>query len=577
MRRLLVTAAIATTTLTTGIASAQSVDFGFTSAYVAVPNDPDLSPTAGLTVEAWVRQDAQTLRATLVRKDPAVNAESYTLRLQFGIPQLIVRTQNNGVHVLTSPSSLPINVNHHVAGTYDGSTSQIYVDGVLVAEETHNGGPIVPSTGELRIGNGDTSGNENLFGTIDEVRLWDHARTNTEIAGGLDRRLNGGDGLIASWHFEGDLGDAAGTHDGTAMGPVSYTPDLTVFAQSATYPLGTAGYVEVPHSADQISPTGLTLEAWVIRTDLSATHACIIRKNPATGSEAYVLRMEFGFPNFIVRDVDGTTHNTWDLSAVIPINTPTHIAATYDGATSRIFVDGVLKKSTTINKPLIADTGVLRIGRGDDSGPNEQWVGNIDAVRIWKVARSQKDIAATMNREIPSMPGLVASYEFNGDATDSVAGNNGSVLGGSVDLDHQVGDTIGIGELGLEVIGTPTTSCANGIESVAFGLPYQGQVFGFGAVNAPPLTPGFILISSGALASPVTVEGMDLFVDPFQPIFFVFAGIPSNASGQARIGLTAEVSAATIGASLTMQWVFPDTCTPGKFQSSDGLKVTFYQ
>jgi len=577
MRRLLVSAAIATTTLTAGTASAQSADLGLGTGYITVPNAPDLVPAAGLTVEAWFYMDFVTNRPTLVRKDPTSNAESYTLRLNFGKPQLIVRTQNNGVHALTASPTLAGDTTYHLAGTYDGATSQLYLDGVLIASETHNGGPIVSSTGELRIGNGDNSNAEILFGDIDEVRIWDHARTNTEIAGGLDRRLNGGDGLVASWHFEGDFVDSAGAHDGAAVGSVNFIPDLAVFARSATYPLGTAGYVEVPHSPDQISPTGLTIEAWVIRTDLSATHACIIRKNPTPGGEAYILRTEFGFPNFIVRDADGNTHNTWDLTVQIPLDTPTHIAATYDGATSRIFVDGVLKKSTLTNKPLIADTGALRIGRGDDSGPNEQWVGSIDAVRIWKVARSQKDIAATMYREIPSMPGLVASYEFNGDATDSVAGNDGTVLGGSVDLDHQVGDTIGIGELGLEVIGTPTTSCASGIESVAFGLPYQGQVFGFGAVNAPPLTPGFVLISSGSLVSPIKVEGMDLFVDPFQPIFFVFSGIPSNPSGQTRLGITPSVSAATIGASLAMQWIFPDTCTPGTFQSSDALKVTFYQ
>jgi hypothetical protein len=78
---------------------------------------------------------------------------------------------------------------HHVAVTYLDPTLSIYVDGVLQNFDSSYPGFSVPwNGGSFTVGNGDgfTSG---FAGVIDELRLWDVARTGAEIAGWMGKEL----------------------------------------------------------------------------------------------------------------------------------------------------------------------------------------------------------------------------------------------------------------------------------------------------------------------------------------------------------------------------------------------------
>jgi hypothetical protein len=66
-----------------------------------------------------------------------------------------------------------------VAGTYDGSTLRLFVNGVQVAS-TPVSGPIGSSSGPVRIGGNNLWG-EFFQGRIDEVRIYNRALTPAEI------------------------------------------------------------------------------------------------------------------------------------------------------------------------------------------------------------------------------------------------------------------------------------------------------------------------------------------------------------------------------------------------------------
>ena len=66
-----------------------------------------------------------------------------------------------------------------MAGTYDGSTLRLFVNGGQVAS-TAMSGAIAPSTGPLRIG-GNSLWGEYFQGRIDEVRIYNRALTTAEI------------------------------------------------------------------------------------------------------------------------------------------------------------------------------------------------------------------------------------------------------------------------------------------------------------------------------------------------------------------------------------------------------------
>ncbi|MGB3802622.1 MAG: LamG-like jellyroll fold domain-containing protein, partial [Sphingopyxis granuli] len=89
----------------------------------------------------------------------------------------------------------------HVAATYDGAVMRLYVDGLQVAERDfaeairHSGAPLV-------IGGGPQAYYP-WNGAIDEVRVWDVARSAAQIAAAAQAPLSGGEsGLVGYWRFD---------------------------------------------------------------------------------------------------------------------------------------------------------------------------------------------------------------------------------------------------------------------------------------------------------------------------------------------------------------------------------------
>lgn len=136
-------------------------------------------------------------------------------------------------HPVVGSVGVPMHEWHHVAVTYDGDTWQLFVDGVLDIEKTVNAEPRSDSIQHFGIGamfdsTGTSAGH--FAGDIDELRVWDHARTGDEIS---DNRyatlLTSGTGLLARFAFENDVTDAVGSLDGTAIGAPTYLTDGPVF------------------------------------------------------------------------------------------------------------------------------------------------------------------------------------------------------------------------------------------------------------------------------------------------------------------------------------------------------------
>lgn len=114
---------------------------------------------------------------------------------------------------------------HHVALSYDGENWAIYVDGK--ADGTNGGDPNTTDQ-NLKIGNLPEPHNGEYFdGTMDELRVWNVARTADEIVATMNTELTGKEeGLVAYYNFNqgiagGDnstvttLMDQAGKNNGT--------------------------------------------------------------------------------------------------------------------------------------------------------------------------------------------------------------------------------------------------------------------------------------------------------------------------------------------------------------------------
>lgn len=84
----------------------------------------------------------------------------------------------------------------------------------------------------------------------------------------------------------------------------------------------------------------------------------------------------------------------------LAVNTWTHLAATYDGAMLRLYVNGVQVASRAQTGSISVSSGSLRIGGDNIWG--EFFQGRVDEVRIYNRALSPAEIQTDMNT--PTLP-----------------------------------------------------------------------------------------------------------------------------------------------------------------------------
>lgn len=153
--------------------------------FVTIPAAASLNLTTGMTLEAWVYPTAtrRNWSTILMKEQPRRLAYALYAASRHSRPGVYFNTWTSAKvergRGTTGPSPLRLNTWSHLAGTYDGVTLKLYVNGVPVVEKAFSGS-IQASTGALRIGGNGLWG-EYFQGRIDEIRIYNRALSQTEI------------------------------------------------------------------------------------------------------------------------------------------------------------------------------------------------------------------------------------------------------------------------------------------------------------------------------------------------------------------------------------------------------------
>src|SRR5207244_12194908 len=119
----------------------------------------------------------------------------------------------------------------------------------------------------------------------------------------------------------------------------------------------------------------------------------------------------------------GTYAETFGTT-ILATNTWTHLATTYDGATLRLFVNGVQVSSVAKTGTILTSTNPLQLG--GDSIYGQFFQGLIDEVRVYNVALTAAQVQADMNTPIgggtPPPSDLTLSKTHVGSFTQGQAG-----------------------------------------------------------------------------------------------------------------------------------------------------------
>jgi hypothetical protein len=204
-----------------GIASAQHPEWlvlpGPGNGYVNVPNHADLNPADEITLELWVylvTGNTADGHGTVSLVGKNLNAGYW-----FGVDQRRFRFHYQGLTSFRDGSGLiPIGEWIHVAVTFAQGELSFYLNGVLDSTHDDVSGQLAQSNAPLQIG-ADSYFGRTPFGAIDEVRIWNVARSEAEIAANMNAPITDPtEGLVASWNFDGDFSDPIGEHDGELHG-----------------------------------------------------------------------------------------------------------------------------------------------------------------------------------------------------------------------------------------------------------------------------------------------------------------------------------------------------------------------
>ena len=155
-----------------------ALSFDGVGSIVTVPSAPSLELATGMTLEAWVRPTA-TLGGwrDVIYKG---NDDYYLMAdSDRGVPAGGGIFGNGPDRNAYGDGPLASNVWTHLATTYDGSAVRLYVNGSLAGSRVDRG-EIKNTGGPLQFG-GDSLFGRYFGGDIDEVRVYDHALSETEI------------------------------------------------------------------------------------------------------------------------------------------------------------------------------------------------------------------------------------------------------------------------------------------------------------------------------------------------------------------------------------------------------------
>ncbi len=204
-----------------GAGSASSLYFDGDNDYVEGVNALLPQGNAPRTIEAWINPRSSQ-DGTIMNWGNTFNANERAGILYIGQKLFYVGESND----LSGNITIPANTWTHVAAIFDGTTLSLYVNGVLDISSPMTFGTTGTS---YCIGKSAAPGfMEYFYGSIDEVRVWDYARTPCDVTAYMVAEMPANtSGLVANYHFNQGV-------DGADNSSVSTLIDSTTNANNGT-------------------------------------------------------------------------------------------------------------------------------------------------------------------------------------------------------------------------------------------------------------------------------------------------------------------------------------------------------
>jgi hypothetical protein len=193
--------------------------------------------------------------------------------------------------------------------------------------------------------------------------------------------------MVSWWAGEQNANDVVGPNNGAMQNGATYAAGKV---GQAFFFDGVDDRILVPHHANQNLGAGITVDAWVY--PVSSGHGrSIIQKRSTLDIGGFVLETTHspdGPANGLrsVVWVGGQPVEAVTAANVVPLNTWTHVAVTYDGCWMTVYVDGIGIQAVHIMGAIDPSNEPVIIGR------NSTWHGRIDELHMFNRALTALEV-----------------------------------------------------------------------------------------------------------------------------------------------------------------------------------------
>ena len=368
--------------------------FNGTSSYMKILNSPTINTTDKLSLVAWVKPQGFYMgtchgNSIMMKGDADYLTGNYLLRYDdnaytngnnCSTPIVDILHQNfYGSGANANPPGYTPYIQtdqwYNVIVTYDGTTARLYINCELKVTKPQ-AGQTFTNLYDLYLG----SLNNGSFpywlnGDMDEVRIYDRALNQDEVntLGGCITPVS-----CNNWLF---------------------TPSYPSYAR--------AGDLDV--SGNQITVEATYNRTFPFNSGVFPGH--LVSKHTDVSNVNYSL-----FPNGCAITTTNGYKSTFE-NCGLSLTKTYHVAMVYDGSFLKFYRNGFLLSQVACTGNMITNDLLTTIAQYAGSNTlDEQFLGYVNEVRIWNVARTQAQIQTYMNSSLPSpttIPGLRGYYTFD--------------------------------------------------------------------------------------------------------------------------------------------------------------------
>ncbi len=294
---------------------------------------------SAFTFEAWVYPESTGSREGIIGHNDIIEfgfIDSNTIQLW--------TSRGSAINWDFSSSTLPFNTQHHIVGVGDGTANsnnlKLYINGILELQggSAPSGDHYGTANYTLNIGAGaydPLNSTQYYDGNLDEIRVWNSARSIDEIKANMFKQLNGDENNLQAYY---KMSTATGTtlvdnssnsNDGTITGATWGTNYVPLGDLNSSYQTDMEGLWEATGTSASQASSGLTM---TVSQTLSEENFAVFGNNNTSNTSTSDLPNGTAIRSARIWQVDKS--GTVSASVIIDISDATGDSPTVGAATN---------------------------------------------------------------------------------------------------------------------------------------------------------------------------------------------------------------------------------------------------